>query len=434
VIIFGRYPVPGHTKTRLIPTLGPAGAAELQRRVTEDAVQSVRDYAERTCTDMVFCFEGGSRRRMRRWLGPGLILSPQTPGDLGARMAAAFREAFQAGCTRVVLLGTDIPDLNGSHLSEAFEALERHDLVLGPSTDGGYGLVGLRRPVNIFEGIAWGTDRVLNQTLALAEKQGCRAHRLSPLTDLDTMEDLYQWRPEASWTDPYLSVVIPTLNEEKLVGSAIRSAQNRDAEVIVVDGGSKDCTVQRATETGARIVRSPKGRALQQNRGASLARGRVILFLHADTHLPEHYMDHVFETLMDSRTVLGAFRFKTDLNTPFMKVIEGLTRFRSAALNLPYGDQGLFLRKSLFKRIGGFPPVPIAEDLLLVRKTAKLGRIKVAPVPALTSARRWQKAGPLRTTLINQLILAGLMLGTPHQTLARLYFHKSRPGVDQTRK
>ena len=124
---------------------------------------------------------------------------------------------------------------------------------------------------------------------------------------------------------------------------------------------------------------------------------------------------------MNPETVAGAFRFKTDLDHPLMKLIELFTNLRSRYLRLPYGDQGLFFRKSVFEAVGGFPEVSIAEDLLLMKKISKQGRIEIAPVHAVTSGRRWQKHGFLRTTLINQIIVSGCCLGISPDVLERLY-------------
>jgi len=195
LIIFGRYPVPGRTKTRLIPVLGPAGAADLQRRLTENILETVRRFARPREIGVEICFEGDSKQKMRRWLGSGEILSRQVSGNLGERMQAAFLDAFQRGAHRVVLLGTDIPKIRTDHLEQAFDALAKNDLVIGPSKDGGYWLIGLNHPVGLFGGIKWSTDAVFGQTLALAKEQGLRVKTLTPLTDIDTAEDLKQELP-----------------------------------------------------------------------------------------------------------------------------------------------------------------------------------------------------------------------------------------------
>ncbi|MCD4717973.1 MAG: TIGR04283 family arsenosugar biosynthesis glycosyltransferase, partial [Desulfobacterales bacterium] len=250
---------------------------------------------------------------------------------------------------------------------------------------------------------------------------GLRVKQLDSLMDIDTEEDLKQLPPEWTSKRPYISIVIPALNEEANIETAIRSALNEDAEIIVVDGGSTDDTVARAIRAGARVETSSCGRARQQNRGASCASGKVLMFLHADTRLPGGYVKHVFEILMDTETVAGAFRFKTNLDNPLMKVIELMTNIRSQYFKMPYGDQGLFIRKLVFESVGGFPESPIAEDLFLVRRLSQKGRIRIAPVHVVTSARRWQTLGLFRTTLINQVILAGLCLGILPSTLSSLY-------------
>lgn len=134
-----------------------------------------------------------------------------------------------------------------------------------------------------------------------------------------------------------------------------------------------------AARAGARVETSLRRRAEQQNLGASVAKGRVLLFLHSDTCLPHGYVGHVFETLMDQRYVGGAFRFKTDLGRPLMKVIEFGANIPSRYLKLPCGDQGLFIRKQVFQMLRGFPEVPIAEDLFFVHRFLKIGRIGIAP-------------------------------------------------------
>jgi len=424
LIVFGRYPVPGRTKTRLIPDLGPAGAAELQKQLTEKIFRTAKAFASKQKLEMQVCYESGSGKKIRRWLGTGAHFSMQKPGDLGARMEAAFHDAFQGGCRRVVLVGTDVPESTVRHLEEAFDALKEKDLVLGPSADGGYWLVGLKGSAPIFRNMPWGTPEVFGKTLSVARHQALSIHCLDPIGDVDTPEDLEKRLPE--WKRPYISVIIPALDEAEVIESTMDHARSDDAEIIVVDGGSRDETVVRARQSGARILERPRGRAVQQNRGASVAEGRVLLFLHADTRLPEDYVLQVFDTLMDPSIILGAFRFRTDLKSSPIRLIEILTNFRSQFLRLPYGDQAFFVRKPVFHAFGGFPEVPIAEDLLFVRKLSKHGRIRMAPGAAVTSARRWRSIGTLRTLMINQVILVGLALRISPHVLATLYRHPAR--------
>jgi rSAM/selenodomain-associated transferase 2/rSAM/selenodomain-associated transferase 1 len=427
IIVFGRYPVPGRVKTRLIPAIGALGAAELQRRFTETCLRTALSAGQASVT---FSYTGGSLLQIRRWLrGFDLEYAAQVPGDLGRRMSAAFEAAFSQGCRKVVLIGTDIPDMKTGHIDDAFKALEDHDLVLGPVADGGYWLVGVRKPVLVFQDIAWGTEQVLHQTLAAAGRQQISTALLTPVTDIDTPQDLKTWVSCPGHLRPYMSVIIPTFNEQVYISKAMASAMNLaawrtagiDVEVIVADGGSRDDTVRQAQKAGAKVIETTMGRAVQQNAGARLAAGDVLLFLHADTLLPEDYPLHVFETLMDPSVALGAFQFRTDDSSWGMRLIEKSVRLRSTLLKMPYGDQAFFMKKKTFERVGGFPNVPIAEDLFMARQLGRLGRIFLASKYVLTSARRWRGIGLWRATLINYMIAAGCLSGVNHEKLAPLY-------------
>lgn len=426
LILFGRYPVPGKTKTRLIPVLGPLGAAELQRSLTLKSL-SAATATTLGGTDVAFCFTGASRAMVRRWLGPQPVgLMQQKGGHIGERMRTAFSESFERGFRQVILVGTDIPQMTPAHLEAAFQTLTRHDLVLGPSRDGGYWLVGLNQKADpdLFRHIRWGSPAVLRQTLAAARKLGLSATRIDTLNDMDTQADLIDGMPAEQWRRPYLSVVIPVLNEARAIASAIRQIQTSRCEVLVVDGGSEDRTVDIARECGATVITGQRGRARQQNAGAAQARGKTLLFLHADTSLPPDFDHQVFNTLMDHRVVAGAFRFKTDYDHWGMRLIEKSVQIRSRLFQMPYGDQALFLPKTTFEKAGGFPAVPIAEDLCLVRRLGRLGRVALAPGAAVTSGRRWRRLGVWRTTLINCLIAIGCIAGVNPHRLAPLYRKK----------
>jgi rSAM/selenodomain-associated transferase 1/rSAM/selenodomain-associated transferase 2 len=421
LIVFGRYPQVGKTKTRLIPALGPAGAAALQKRMTEKTVAAARRVTERVGGRLVFCHDGGNQQQARRWLGGRHIdYMPQPTGDLGRRMHMAMKSAFDGGAHRVVLVGTDIPGLTPEILEQAFDALNEKDLVLGPSIDGGYWLVGMTRPENVFDGIAWSKPDVLPNTLVLARQIGLTPYLLEPLNDLDTPDDLAveKWGRQAR--RPYLSVIIPAIDDALQITQTIVAATSPDAEIIVSDGGSTDRTVEIAKALGARIVSGMPGRAGQQNRAAAIARGGVLLFLHADTRLPNNYEDHIFETLMDRRTVIGAFRLATDPQSPAMQKFASLAKRRAGWLNLPSVDQVLFMRKGDFDAAGGFPEVPIAEDLYLIRLMGQNGRVALASAAAVTANRRWQRFRPMRTTIIQTIIALGCIAGVAPGRLAQL--------------
>lgn len=422
LIIFGRIPKPGKSKTRLIPAMGPAGAADFQRRLTERVLREARMLSNRRGSQVVFCFSNGNTKMAQKWVGQGVDCIPQQAGDLGQRMHAAFSDAFENGCERVVLVGTDIPALSEEIFDKAFSMLKDRDAVLNPTKDGGYCLIGMRRLFDLFSGIVWSREDVSEATCRKAKTIGLGYALLEPLSDVDTPEDLERL-PDGlcSRSTPYLSVVIPALDEADTVAAAIRSARDPDTEILVVDGGSTDDTVRRAEAEGVRVITSPSGRAGQQNRGAAAAAGRILLFLHADSILPPGYVGEVYDTFMDPKVVAGAFRFRTDYRRPLMRIVEGAANLRSRLLKLPYGDQGLFVPRDIFNRLGRFPDVAIAEDFILVRRLARHGKIHIARGEVVTSGRRWRRIGIVRTFWINFLIVAGHYLGVPNERLSRIY-------------
>lgn len=217
-------------------------------------------------------------------------------------------------------------------------------------------------------------------------------------------------------------MVIPTLNEEAGLAACLAAVgQAPGQEVIVVDGGSRDATVALAHRAGAKVISAPRGRASQMNAGARASRGALLLFLHADTLLPGGWQDEVRRILARPGTAAGAFTFRLDQRSAGLRFIELAVAWRCRLAALPYGDQGLFLRRETFGAAGGFPALPIMEDCELVRRLKKQGRIIVSPAPAFTSARRWQRKGLLATTALNSLVVVAFYLGCPPGLLRRLY-------------
>lgn len=195
LIIFTRYPEAGKAKTRLIPALGAEGAMLVHRQMVEHTLVQVQklQFAQPLCVEVRFT--GGDRNLMRAWLGSNLVYTPQGEGDLGERLVRSLQAAFSAGVGRVVVIGTDCPDLDATLMQQAFKALQTHDLVLGSATDGGYYLIGLRQLVpELFQNIAWSTAAVLQQTLTIAQTLGLQFTLLPILSDVDRPEDLPIWQ------------------------------------------------------------------------------------------------------------------------------------------------------------------------------------------------------------------------------------------------
>lgn len=190
IIVFTRYPEPGKTKTRLIPLLGPEKAASFHKYSTELVISVVRTFAQDLFVTKEVCYTGGNPNLMVRWLGEDFVYALQTDGDIGVKMSRAFRQSLEADMNRIVLIGTDCPALSADILRAAFHGLLRNDVVLGPATDGGYYLIGLRRAADeLFTDIEWGSSAVLAHTLQRAEKTGLSVGLVATLNDVDTPED-----------------------------------------------------------------------------------------------------------------------------------------------------------------------------------------------------------------------------------------------------
>ena len=200
LIVFTRFPEPGKTKTRLIPALGPNGAARLQRQMTEHIIAAAAKLSNRPGLTIEVYHEGGNTDLMQEWLGSQFTYRSQGTGNIGRRMLRAFENAFQDEMATAVIVGSDIPKISANIIQQAFEGLQKNDLVLGPAHDGGYYLIGIKNTIPaetyncLFDDINWGTDRVLSQTLQTARESGLRFILLEPLDDVDSPVDLHIWQ------------------------------------------------------------------------------------------------------------------------------------------------------------------------------------------------------------------------------------------------
>jgi glycosyltransferase involved in cell wall biosynthesis len=261
-----------------------------------------------------------------------------------------------------------------------------------------------------------------------------------------------------------LSVIIPALNEEAMIKACLKSAQGLNPlEIIVVDGGSNDRTREVARDAGAKVVQSQKGRGIQMNTGASLAKGEVLLFLHADTVIaneissfchPEFFGATLSEvgttrsrgSYRDSgsmkmlkrppqadqhdkmeifdKYIGGFFRLKFDDNSFSTRLVELFANVRARILSLPYGDQAIFIKKDMFKKIGGFREYPFLEDIDIAMRIKKFGKLKYIPMKVVASSRRLKKGyllSPIFVSLRNVIIALLFMLGVGPSRLVRLY-------------
>jgi rSAM/selenodomain-associated transferase 1 len=326
-------------KTRLIPAVGAEGAALLHRRMTVTAVDRSRKVLNYLPVTIAVHFDGDNYQQMSDWLGTDLVYHSQGTGDVGARMARSFATACQHN-SAVILIGTDCPELTTDILNQAFDLLQSgRDLVLGAAIDGGYYLIGMREyHPELFVDIDWSTDRVLQQTVAIANRLNLALGYLPTLTDIDRPADLpilTQNIPEAK-----ISIVIPALNEAANIERVLAEIHPLpNVEIILVDGGSSDDTIKIATELGIRVLSSSKGRAHQMNVGAKATTGEILLFLHADTFLPSGFDRMVRSTLQPPLGGWGAVSI--DISVETSEIGESPNPLKKGA-KIPIFDSGIY--------------------------------------------------------------------------------------------
>jgi rSAM/selenodomain-associated transferase 2 len=235
---------------------------------------------------------------------------------------------------------------------------------------------------------------------------------------------------------PVVSVIIPTLNEEQSILACLESAREAD-ERIVVDCGSADQTVQRARTAGATVVMAEQGRGPQMNAGARKARGDVLVFLHADTILPQGGISLLRHVFSDEDVLIRVFRSRFDDDSPVMRLYSFFSRFGSRFTT--FGDQCIVVRRSSFERVGGFPNWPLFEDLRFLERMRKGTEIRKLGLEVTTSARKFVRDGRIRRQLRNCWCLLLYWCGVSPQWLAKAYYANTgagsavpHPGPSQT--
>lgn len=226
-----------------------------------------------------------------------------------------------------------------------------------------------------------------------------------------------------------LSIIIPVLNEADHIVPALEALmplRSRGAELIVVDGGSTDDTVARATPLATFVIASPRGRAMQMNAGATIAGADVLLFLHADTRLPADADQFVLDSLAQSRRAWGRFDVTIEGRHPLLPLIAASMNLRSRLTGITTGDQAMFMRREAFTAAGGFPEIALMEDITFARNLKRISSPLNLRARITTSGRRWEQRGVVRTIMLMWRLRLAYFFGAKPQDLARRYGY--RPG------
>ncbi|MFC1712877.1 TIGR04283 family arsenosugar biosynthesis glycosyltransferase [Candidatus Poribacteria bacterium] len=223
-----------------------------------------------------------------------------------------------------------------------------------------------------------------------------------------------------------ISIVIPVLREAERINSLVDHIHSQEFhesyEIIVVDGDPDGTTINAIQHEEIKTMTSAKGRARQMNAGAGIAEGEILFFLHADTLLPDNGLHKISSAMEDKQYVAGAFNLGMDTNSLALKIIVYIASRRSRLSRIPYGDQGIFIRRDYFNRIGCYKDIPLMEDVELMRRIKKMGdKIHIIPDRVSTSARRWEEEGVARCSARNIIIATLYCMGVSPETLVRYY-------------
>jgi rSAM/selenodomain-associated transferase 2 len=226
------------------------------------------------------------------------------------------------------------------------------------------------------------------------------------------------------------SVIVPVLNEAsriiEFLAALRKQTTHNDAEIIVVDGGSSDDTTQRARAANATVIESPRGRAVQQNAGANVAQGHILVFLHADTTLPANAFSLIANAVSD-QCVWGRFDVTLASNDPRLTLVATMMNLRSRLTGIATGDQCIFVRRDAFIAVGGFPKQPIMEDIELTKRLKRISPPACLRAKVSTSARRWEKNGVVRTIVLMWWLRFAYWIGADPHRLAAKYVYSEDP-------
>ncbi len=448
LLLFGRLPQLGKVKTRLAAGLNHDGRGK---------ERTLKIYSAMLADALVMGARGPFGRRIFFYdrgeqyegdLKPGdfeLPLDrwetlPQEGNDLGERLKNGMMRAFAVGAKSVTIYGTDHPLLNHAQLHDVGRWAFNGHLGILPATDGGYAALALPQSLpSLFDDIPWSTPAVFETTLARIKALDYPFKREVATPDIDTAADwlalqdraehcgertravLAEVLPPPPGETPTVSVIVPVFNESRNLHTLIPHLRGLGAdEVICVDGGSTDGGADSLRLAGLTVLEAKRGRAAQMNAGALAARGDILLFLHADTHLPASWRDAVLESIR----LYPAGRFDVRVRTA-VRDYPLLSRFinlHSYFKGVATGDQAIFLTRRFFWQLGGFPDQPILEDVELCRRMRRHGEcINAIAGPVITSGRRWETRGFWKTVLLMWKIRWLYWTGTPAAELAEMY-------------
>ncbi len=391
LVIFTRALENDSVKSRLAGVLSPAQRHTLHQAFLADLKALIDDdVVDKTGCELVLCSTTPSiPQELACIFGDNCLYIQQRGDSFKRRLSAAFEDVMAAGYESVVLLGSDCVETSPESLVRAFALLEFYQLVLGPSTDGGFYLAGASGiSPRVFEIDGYGTPNALSALERAAQDSGANTTRLRRCGDMDTLFDLQMLAYRAREANPgYLpchtlaalkefaeqgadtlerpiSLIVCTYNEASTAQRLTRqlNALNGQCEIVIADGGSTDGT-REMLGADFKVIDCPKGRGRQLNRGVAASHGDILFFIHADSILPPDALAQIREVMRSYRA--GCFGITFPRSTIAMACCQRLSNFRARRRKVMFGDQGIFIERALFAELGGFREIALMEDYQL---------------------------------------------------------------------
>lgn len=412
IIEFVKYPRAGHVKTRLAAEIGAEAACHIYKKMAMITHRELVKLQEDKISDLIVYADGSDVGSFKRWLPQSDEIWPQPEGDLGVRLGYVFQRAFDLGYRYVAAVGTDCPGLDANKIRDAIGRLKKSDVVIVPAKDGGYALIGTNRFYHeLFRAIPWSSGKVFEKTLKIAKMKNLAVAITEPEADIDTKEDLAKVK---NILDPKISVIIPVLNDHKQLTVTLESFSepklSDEVEIVIVDGGSDDGLINTGNLANVKIITSGQGRSKQMNLGVYHSKGKWLWFLHADCRPEKGSILRLLDYLDTDHVKWGFFRQTIEDDSIWFRMIEKGNELRARILGLPYGDQGIIIRKNIFHESGGFQDVPFLEDVILSSRLRSICLPKAMPYRLILSHRHWTPLGLFRTTARNILIVLRFLL------------------------
>jgi len=444
LVLFCRRPQPGVGKQRIAARLGDSFAACLGERLLATALEDAAGWPGPV---VIAPAEAADAPWAAGLLAREAQVLPQPAGNLGERLAAIDHALRAQGHLHLLFIGSDAPGLGPALYAGARAALDEADAVLAGARDGGVTLMGSRRPWPALHDLPWSSAQLgqaLRERLLAA---GFQVRWLDGGYDVDEAGDLpgavaelaldprparqalRNWLLDQGLHAGTLSIVIPVYRDNAaLAGLLPRLQAMAPLELIVVDGAGDPACRRLCEEAGAHWLATAAGRGRQLDAGARLARGELLWFLHADAEPPAGGPALIAAALADPAVAGGWFRFRfAGPDRWARRALAAMINWRTR-LGVAYGDQGLFMRRADYLAAGGFADAPLFEEVPLLRRLRRQGRLARLDATIGVSPRRWERDGWLRRSLGNRALALAYMLGVPPARLAAWYGRKRQAG------